>query len=158
RGKTGMRHLLRRIGLYLVALWASVTLNFFIPRLTPGNPVSAALARLHGRGITPRALHALEVQYGISHDPLWSQYLQYLNQLLHGNLGTSFTSLESVTQVIGRDLPWTISLVGASVIVSFIVGTLLGVIVAWRRGSTMDTALIPVFTFISAVPYFWLAL
>jgi peptide/nickel transport system permease protein len=153
-----MRHLLRRVSLYLVALWASVTLNFVIPRLTGGGPAQALLARQRGRGISPNALHALEVQYGISHDPLFSQYLQYLNNLAHGNLGISYANSEPVTNVLARDLPWTLALVGVSLILGFAIGTGLGVVIAWRRGSAMDTLLMPVFTFISAIPYFWLAL
>ncbi len=97
-----MRHLTRRIGFYLVALWASATLNFLIPRLAPGDPARALLARMHGR-ISPAALHALEVQYGISHEPLYSQYWQYLANLAHGDFGTSFANAEPVTNVIARD-------------------------------------------------------
>ncbi|MGH2517560.1 MAG: ABC transporter permease, partial [Ktedonobacterales bacterium] len=152
-----MRHLIQRLGFYLIALWASATLNFLIPRLSPGDPVSALLARMHGR-ISPAALHALEVQYGVSKDPLFSQYLQYLGNMLHGNLGTSFANAEPVTNVIARDLPWTLVLVGMSLIISFVVGTILGVAVAWWRGSKTDTILMPAFTFLSAIPYFWFAL
>ncbi len=152
-----MRHLIRRLGFYLVALWASVTINFFIPRLAPGDPAEALLARMHGR-ISPAALHALEIQYGITHDPLLNQYLQYLNNTAHADLGTSFSSFEPVTSVIARDLPWTLLLVGVALILSFVIGTFLGIAVAWWRGSKMDTVLMPAFTFISAVPYFWFAL
>jgi peptide/nickel transport system permease protein len=153
----GMRHLLRRLGLYLVALWASITINFFIPRLIPGNPAEALISRLHGR-VSPAALKALEIQYGINHDPLWQQYFQYMGNLAHGDLGTSFTTLQPVSLAIARDLPWTLALVGVALIISFVVGTVLGVIVAWRRNGVIDGTLMPFFTFISAIPYFWLAL
>jgi peptide/nickel transport system permease protein len=152
-----MRHLIRRISFYVVALWASATLNFLIPRLTPGDPVQALLARKHGQ-ISPAALHALEIQFGISKDPLFSQYLQYLNNLRRLDLGTSFTYAEPVSNIIARDLPWTLALVGVALIISFVVGTILGVAVAWWRGSKADTILMPAFTFISALPYFWFAL
>jgi peptide/nickel transport system permease protein len=152
-----MRHLIQRLLLYLVALWASATLNFLIPRLAPGDPAEALLARMHGR-ISPAALHALEIQYGVSHEPLFTQYIEYLNNLLHGNLGTSFTNAEPVTAVIARDLPWTLALVGVALIISFVVGTILGVMVAWWRGSALDAVMMPAFTFISAIPYFWFAL
>jgi peptide/nickel transport system permease protein len=112
---------------------------------------------MHGR-ISPTALHALEVQYGISHESLFSQYVQYLNNLLHANLGTSFANAEPVTNLIARDLPWTLALVGMALIISFVVGTALGITVAWWRGSKSDTILMPAFTFISAIPYFWFAL
>jgi peptide/nickel transport system permease protein len=152
-----MRHLLRRFGFYLVALWASATLNFVIPRLAPGDPAAALLARMHGR-ISPAALHALEIQYGITHESLFAQYVKYLFNLLHGDFGTSFANAEPVTNVIVRDLPWTLVLVGMALIISFVIGTALGIVVAWWRGSRMDTVLMPAFTFLSAIPYFWFAL
>lgn len=153
-----MRHLLRRIGFYVVALWAAATLNFLIPRLAPGNPAETLIARLHGK-ISPRALHALEIAFGVNRDPLWSQYLQYLNNLLHGNLGISITYYPTpVATVISQEIPWTLMLVGISLVISFVLGTLVGVIVAWRRNSFMDGLLSPLFTFLSAIPYFWLAL
>lgn len=153
-----MRHLIRRIGFYLVAIWVSITLNFLIPRLAPGDPVQALIARMHGR-ISPQAQHALEIAFGVSHDPLWSQYVQYLNNLAHGNLGISITAFPTpVIQVIMQDLPWTLVLVGVSLVLSFILGTFLGVVIAWKRGSTFDGIFPPLFTFLSAIPYFWLAL
>jgi peptide/nickel transport system permease protein len=152
-----MRHLIQRFGFYLIALWASATLNFVIPRLTPGDPAVALLARMHGR-ISPTALHALEIQYGITNEPLSTQYVQYLGNMLHGDLGTSFANAEPVTNLIARDLPWTLALVGLSLIISFVIGTALGVAVAWWRGTKADTVLMPAFTFISAIPYFWFAL
>src|SRR5215467_15841062 len=81
-GEGSMRHLIQRLGFYLIALWASVTLNFLIPRLSPGSPVDALLARMHGR-VSPAAIHALEIQYGVTKEPLFLQYLQYLGNLLH---------------------------------------------------------------------------
>jgi len=153
-----LRHLLRRFGFYLIALWASATLNFIIPRLTPGNPAQALMARMHGR-INPKALHSLEIAFGVSHDPLWTQYGQYLNNLLHGDLGISITYLPTpVAAVIAQDLPWTVVLVGVSLVISFVIGTLLGVIVAWKRNGLLDSILSPVSTFLTAIPYFWIAL
>ncbi len=153
-----MGHLLRRIGFYLVALWASITITFIIPRLSPINPAEALIGRFKGN-LPPQALHSLEVAFGVSHEPLYIQYFQYLGQLAHGNLGVSITySAAPVTEVIGQGLPWTLLLATVSVVISFVVGTLLGMIVAWRRGSALDTILPPLLTFFSAVPYFWLAL
>jgi peptide/nickel transport system permease protein len=153
-----MRHLLRRIGFYLVALWASITLNFLIPRLIPGNPAGALMARFQGR-MSPQTLRALELQFGISNDPLWLQYVHYLNDLIHGNLGTSFTYFPTpVATVLAQELPWTLALVGTSVLISFVLGSLLGVLIAWRRGSLLDNLLPPFLTFFAAIPYFWLAL
>ncbi|HLV97988.1 MAG TPA: ABC transporter permease [Ktedonobacterales bacterium] len=154
-----MRHLIRRILFYLVALWVSITLNFLLPRLSPGNPVQALIGRLHRR-VPPQTIHSLEILLGVNnHDSLWTQYIQYLSSLAHGDLGVSITYLPTpVSTIIAQDLPWTLMLVGVTLVISFVVGTLLGVVVAWYRGSGMDTVLPPVFTFLSAIPYFWLAL
>ncbi len=153
-----MRQLLRRILFYIVALWASVTINFFIPRLAPGNPAEALMARFQGK-LNPAALHALEIQFGITNESIWLQYWQYLGNLLHGNLGLSITYYPtSVAQVMSQDLPWTLVLVGVAVVISFILGTLIGMVIAWRRGSLLDSALPPFMILFSAVPYFWLAL
>jgi len=153
-----VKHLLRRIGFYLVALWASITINFIIPRLAPGDPAGALMARFQGR-MTPQAIHSLELQFGISHDPLWMQYFQYLNNLVHGDMGTSFTYFPTpVLTVLVQELPWTLTLVGTSVLISFTLGSLIGVLIAWKRGSFIDGILPPLLTFFSAIPYFWLAL
>jgi peptide/nickel transport system permease protein len=153
-----MRHLLRRIGFYLVALWASLTLNFIIPRLAPGNPAEAIMARFQGR-LNPAATQALLLQFGVTHDPLWVQYFQYLNNLLHGNFGLSVTYFPTpVSEVLANELPWTLTLIGCSALISFVLGSLIGVFVAWKRGSFLDSFVPPFLTFFSAIPYFWLAL
>lgn len=154
-----MRHLLRRTGFYIVALWASLTLNFLIPRLMPGDPVLLLMARLQGK-LDPHAIQALRIMFGTNaHQSLIQQYATYLGNLAHGNFGISITYFPTpVAAVIGQSLPWTLVLVGVSAVISFVAGTFLGVLAAWRRGSRLDTALAPVLTFFSAIPYFWLAL
>ncbi len=153
-----MRHLLRRISFYLVALWASVTLNFIIPRLAPGNPAEAIMARFQGK-LNPAATQALLLQFGVTKDPLWVQYFQYLNNLFHGNFGLSVTYFPTpVSEVLANELPWTLTLFGCSVLISFVLGTLIGAFVAWKRGSFADSFVPPFLAFFSAIPYFWLAL
>ena len=154
-----MRHLMRRGGFYLVALWASLTLNFLIPRLMPGDPVLLLMARLQGR-IDPQAVQALRIMFGVNtHQSLWQQYVTYLGNLAHGNFGVSITYFPTpVATVIAQSLPWTLMLVGVAAVLSFAAGTLLGVVAAWRRGSRLDSMLAPALTFFSAIPYFWLAL
>jgi len=153
-----MRYLLRRIGLYLVTAWAAITLNFLIPRLMPGDPGEVLLAKFHGR-LDPRSLQAIELAFGISHASLWTQYLGYLNDLAHGNLGVSLNYFPTpVIDVLAQSLPWTLALFGFATIFSFALGTLLGILAAWKRGSRLDSFLSPVATTFQAIPYFWLAL
>jgi peptide/nickel transport system permease protein len=151
--------LARKVGLYLVAAVAAITLDFFIPRLMPGNAVSAVLAKLQGTQVTPAAIKALQQQYGLAgHQNAWDQYVKYWGHLLHGNLGVSTNYYpSSVGSVIGSGLLWTVGMVGLATVISFILGTLLGVLVAWRRGSWLDN-LLPAMTFFQAAPYFFIAI
>jgi peptide/nickel transport system permease protein len=155
-----MRHLLRRVGFYLVALWAAVTINFIIPRLMPGDPAEAYIAKLQTQRVTHEQINAIRELFGVNQNiPLWRQYLDYLSSLLHGNLGIATSQFPSpVIDILRQSLPWTIGLVGAAVILSFLIGTLIGMVIAWRRGSLYDTMVPPILTFLSAVPYFWMAL
>ena len=155
-----MRYIMRRLGLYLIALWVAITINFFLPRLMPGDPLAAVEAQL-GPELSgnPNALNAFRVILGGSNAPLPVQYLQYLNSLAHGNLGIS-TSLypTPVSDIIGQTLPWTLFLVGSASILSFVIGSLLGMVVSWRRGGALDTVLPPVTMFLSGFPYFFTAM
>jgi peptide/nickel transport system permease protein len=153
-----MRYLGRRLFFYLLTALAAVTLNFFIPRLMPGNPAEILVSRLKAR-VTPQELHAFELQFGLqTHASLLSQYFSYWGNLFHGQFGRSIMYFpEPVIDVIRSSLPWTVVLIGVATIISFSAGTLLGIVAAWRRGSVLD-GLMPAATFFSSVPYFWLAL
>lgn len=156
-----MRFYAQKIGFYVVALWAAVTLNFLIPRLMPGNPVDIMIAKMSATGqpVTPGTRKALAVALGQGGSTnLFVQYGDYINNLVHLNLGVSLTSYPTpVLTVIAQALPWTICLIGLATIISFILGIGLGIVAGWRRGSWVDN-LIPVTTMFQAVPYFWLAL
>ena len=143
---------------YLFTAWAAITLNFFIPRMVPGDPVQSLISRNQGR-ISADAVASLRVLFGLDSDrSLWEQYVAYWGQLLRGDLGLSFTFFPApVSEVIGSSLPWTVGLVGVTTIVSFLLGTALGVGAGWRRGSWID-GLLPATTFLSSIPYFWLGL
>lgn len=153
-----MSYLARRLGFYLIAAWAAVTLNFFLPRLMPGDPASALFARFRGR-LGPEALDALRQTFGLTDAPLISQYLTYLRHLLQGELGISVAYFPSpVTEVIGTGLAWTIFLAGTAVVVSFVIGTLFGIATAWWRRGWLDSWLPSALVFLGAFPYFWLAM
>jgi peptide/nickel transport system permease protein len=151
----------RKFAFYLVALWTAVTLNFFIPRLMPGDPVDILMAKLQVRGgsVDPAARRAYELLLGTdSGESLPSQYLAYLGNLLKGDLGVSVSAFPAqVSDVIAQSLPWTVVLVGIATLLSFLLGIALGAIVGWKRGTWLDS-LVPATTVLAAVPYFWLAL
>ena len=152
-----MRVLTRRIVFYALTALAAITVDFLIPRLMPGNPVEALLARMQNQ-VNPETLKSLQAQFGLhTKEGLIGQYLHYLNDVLHGDLGISTGNYPStVASVIKGALPWTLGLVGVATIISFVLGTLLGIVVAWRRGSWLDNAL-PAMTFFQAAPYFFIA-
>jgi peptide/nickel transport system permease protein len=135
-----------------------VTLGFILPRLMPGDPATALLARLRGK-LTPAALVAMREALGLADAPLTSQYVLYWKHLGRGDLGLSAAYYPApVSQVIGTGLGWTVALAGGALVLSFLIGTLLGVLAAWRRGGLLDRALPPVLALLGAVPYFWLAM
>src|SRR5699024_9670353 len=109
-----MRYLLRKIGLYASIAWAALTLNFLIPRLMPGDPVSILLAGSEGQS-EPEARAAIAAQFGITDDPLIVQYFAYLGDLARLDLGVSLSQYPvPVMDVIEQALPWTLGLVGVS--------------------------------------------
>ncbi len=152
-----MRYLLKKLGLYAFIAWAALTLNFLIPRLMPGDPVRVLIAGSEGQ-IDPEARDAIAAQFGITDDPLIVQYLGYLADLARFDLGVSLSNYPvPVIDIISGAMPWTLALVGVSTVISFLLGTGLGVWLAWRRGTWSDHVL-PALTFLNAIPYFWMAL
>ncbi|MFB9903144.1 ABC transporter permease [Allokutzneria oryzae] len=153
-----MSYLLKRLGFYAFTAWAAITINFFIPRVIPGDPVMSLISRAQGQ-LSTDAVQSLYVLFGLdSQRGLVEQYFDYWGQLLRGDLGSSFLFFPTpVSTVIGDALPWTLALVGVTTVVSFLLGTGLGVLAGWRRGTWVD-AVLPVTTFLSSVPYFWLGL
>ncbi len=155
-----MRFYLQKIVFYVVALWAALTLNFFLPRWMPGNPVDILISKLSAKGpVSESTRHALELMLGTNSDqPVFIQYLNYLGSVFRGDLGVSVTYFPAnVTDIIGQTLPWTIGLIGIATVISFVIGIGLGQLAGWKRGSWLDNV-IPVTTMFQAVPYFWLAL
>jgi peptide/nickel transport system permease protein len=153
-----MHFLGRRAVFYILTAWAAITINFFIPRFMPGNPVEAMLARYQGQ-LTYRATRALEIAFGLNlHENLWSQYVQYWGDLAHGNLGLSFTYFPTpVSTIIAQSLPWTLVLVGLSTIIAWVLGILIGIVAGWHRGTGWDFV-VPAGAFFRGIPTFWIGL
>lgn len=153
-----MRFILRRAGFYLIAFFASITINFFLPRLIPGDPATAIVGR-PGVSLTPEQLTAVRTALGLSDAPLFQQYLEYLLQLLRLDFGISFTHFPaSVTDVIATGFVWTLLLSFTSLIISFVIGHLIGIYSAWRRGTFMAQAFPPFLILVGAFPTFFMAI
>jgi peptide/nickel transport system permease protein len=117
------------------------------------------IVRFHGRA-SPQAIKTMEIALGVHTDQnLLQQYLEYLGNTARGDLGTSLSFFPtSVAKVVMLALPWSIGLVGTATVIAFVLGTLVGMLAAWRRGGIFDALLPPIFIVISAFPYFWIAL
>lgn len=153
-----MSYVLRRLGFYLIAFWASITLNFMLPRLMPGDPVQRMLAKAQGQ-LQPEQIESLRRLLGVDDRPLWQQYVDYIHSVFTGDMGISISRFPSpVTEVIGSQILWTLLLGGTALIFAFIIGNGLGIIAAWRRGGFVDSTFPPVLIFIGSFPYFWLAM
>jgi peptide/nickel transport system permease protein len=154
-----MSVVIRRLGVYVLAAWVAITVSFLLPRVVPGNPVAGAVARASQSGnCNEQCVMAIEEQLGYNvHTSLWDQYVQYVGNLAHGDLGHSWSENAPVGTLILAYLPWTLVLLVIATTISFLAGTTIGTLIAWRRGSWTDWG-IPVATFFQATPYFFLAL
>jgi peptide/nickel transport system permease protein len=126
----------RRLLRGIVTVWFAVTVTFLLLRLLPGNPALAVASPAMPAALRTDMLR----EYGLN-QPLALQYVKYLGQLLHGNLGVSFADNENVTTVLGQELPWTLLLMGSSLVLTLLIGVPLGVAAARRQGSLLDRGL-----------------
>ncbi len=144
----------------VVTVWAVITFTFFLIRLMPGNPVDIYTEYLMTQqNLTFADAHARAAgQFHFDPDstPL-TQYVQYMGQLVHGDLGDSIVSSGTrVVDQIARFLPWTLFAVGLGLLISFVLGITLGTLMAYKRNSALDHVLSLLSSILSAVPnYIW---
>ena len=147
-----MAFLLRRLAFYLAAFLAAATINFFLPRLMPGDPIQIMFSGA-GSNLSMENLNALKLTFGFIDAPISEQYITYLQSVFTGDLGRSIKYFPlPVTELLARALVWTVGLVGSATIISFMLGTLLGVMAAWRRGTVFDSVVSLLAIFSSSVP------
>jgi peptide/nickel transport system permease protein len=124
----------------------------------PGDPVTSLVARMRGR-LRPQEIEAIKAAYGFTNGSLLKQYFQYLSHALRGDFGLSISAYPAkVTSVIATGLMWTVLLGVVTLLISFVLGIILGVLIAWRRGGVLDSILPGLTSFIGSFPYFWLAM
>ncbi len=146
----------KRIADYVLALLIILTLNFLLPRLMPGEPITA----IYGDALvemTPQMEAHLLERYGLDR-PLVEQFAVYLGNLFQGDLGYSYYFRAPVTQVISGALPWTLLLAGTSLLFSTLLGIIWGVEAGWRRGKKFDSASLVGAMLLSGVPGFVLGI
>jgi len=147
----------RRLIFLLVVIWVASTIVFFIPRLSPRNPVRQRFAQLtQSGGFSPGDLEVLIASYNAKFGldkPLWQQYTDYIASLARFDLGVSFAKYpRTVLQLIQDALPWTISLLVVTTLLSFVIGNVLGAVAAWPKAPGWLRTIATPFVLLQGVP------
>ena len=143
-----LKYIVKRIALAIVTIWAVATLTFFLMNMVPGGPF------LSEKAISPQATAALEAKYGLD-KPLGEQYVTYISGVAHGDFGDSLKQRgRTVAGIIQAKFPVSAKIGGISVLVSLILGVLLGSIAALKRGKFLDSLISVISTMGIAVPSF----
>jgi peptide/nickel transport system permease protein len=146
---------------YFLTLAVAIGLNFILPRLVQGNPISVIVAQMT-QGMTDsdtikKVYETFTIEFGID-KPLGTQFLIYVKNLFTGNLGTSFGLYpKKVTDILASAIPWTLALQLPAILTGWILGNVLGAVAAYKRG-VFDKALFPIALFVNSIPFFTLAI
>ncbi len=152
-------YVLKRFAFFLIIVWLAATLNFFIPRLSSQNPVrermieSAVLGGYVNAGMAEMVAE-YEQRFGLD-QPLWIQYFRYIGDVSRGDFNYSIANFpRTVKEIIAESLPWTIGLLLTTTVISFILGTLLGALMAWPRAPKCLGYVLPPLLALHALPYY----
>jgi peptide/nickel transport system permease protein len=152
-----IRYLTRKLVIYALTFVVAVTIDWAIPRLMPGDPISRLLSRMQAQ---PGSQEALTGYYNKAFGfdvPLWKQYLNFWAALLHGDLGRSISSFPTpVSELIWGALPYTLALLVPAIVLSFWAGNKVGALAARRR--SLDNTVLPVSYALTATPQMWLGI
>lgn len=153
-----MKNFSRRALEFALTFFLAISINFFLPRLVPGNPLQL-IAGNAAAGLGKERVEALRAQYGLDKS-LPEQYVLYLKQLARGDLGMSYrySGGRTVLQVLSENFRWTLLLVGVSLITALLIGSALGIWSATRRGDPFDLGLLSGIYILRSIPPFWLAM
>lgn len=151
------RHLAGRLGEYGIVLAAAVVINFALPRALPGSPL-----RTIGGGESAGALPAetqarLLAEYGLDQS-VWEQFVDYVGKLAVLDLGNSFVDGSPVIDAISRALPWTVLLVGSSIVLTFLIGVTTGALAGYQRRKGKGNGLLSGALLFDSIPSFWLGM
>lgn len=156
------RYILTKVLWFLFAFAVALIFNFLLIRLIPGNPVDAMMARISSSGgatseAQQKIYSAYIAEFGLN-KPMWEQFLIYLGNLAQGDLGASFSQYPTpVGKMIGQALPWTLALQLPAILIGWVIGNVLGVLTAYRKG-WLDKIAFPVSLFISNMPFYCLSI
>lgn len=158
-----LTYVLKRIGLFFLIVWGAATLNFFLPRLAPGDPIRERLfAMSMTGGYTQQGVEEMvksyQARFGLD-KPLYVQYFNYLSDVLRFEFGYSLTLFPAkALDLILDAIPWTIGLLTVTTLLSFALGTLLGALLGWPKSPRVLNFFIGPLLTLSAIPYYLLGL
>ncbi len=151
-------YVIRRLLMWLFTVFIGATLIFAIPRLSPGDPIAAMVGRMSAQGNiienSAELINAWRVRFGLD-GPWYVQYLNYLKSCVTFDLGYSLTSFPiTVWEMVSRALPWTIALLTFAIIITFLLGNLIGALMGWRRTPPWLRNVLPITLTFSSIPPF----
>lgn len=153
-------YFLRKLGWFLITFVFAFLLNFILPRLMPGDPVAAIVARFAQGMTNTSGVQKIYEQYTElfgTNKPLLEQFFIYVSNVLHGDFGFSFSQYpRTVADVLKSAIWWTICLQFPAIIVGWIIGNTLGALAAYLKGG-FDKILMPIGIFVSNFPQFGMA-
>ena len=149
-------YLIRRMGVFFLTVWISASIIFIIPRMAPGDPIAAMVARITQQsGSVEGADEMVRIwreKFGLD-DSLPVQYVRYLGNILTLDFGFAMYAFpEGVGDLIARRLPWTIGLLTVALALTFVIGNFLGALLAWRRTPGLIKTIIPMMMVFTAIP------
>jgi peptide/nickel transport system permease protein len=155
-------YVLRRLGMYVLTVWLGATIIFAIPRMVPGDPVAGMISRMSQQAGSvagsAEMIAAWRTRFGLD-APMPQQYLNYLKNSVTFDLGYSLTQFPArVQDMVADALPWTLGLLLLATLVSWIVGNLIGALIAWRPTPHWLRSLLPLTLTFTSIPYFMLAI
>ncbi|MDW7740534.1 MAG: ABC transporter permease [Bacillota bacterium] len=147
-------YLLKKFVQALITVFIVIIMNFFLFRIMPGDPIRVLIRNPR---ISSEALERVREQFGLNENRL-VQFWIYLRDLFSGDLGVSFNYRQPVLDVIMERVPATLLLIGTATVLSIIIGVILGVILAWKRGTRLDITGLSISLILYSMPTFWVAI
>jgi peptide/nickel transport system permease protein len=161
RGLT-KEYVIRRVLMFFLTVWLGATIIFIIPRLSPGDPITAMVSRMMNQsGYIENSAELIEswkAKFGLN-EPVLIQYFKYLGNLATFDLGYSLSQFPgTVIESLGRGLPWTFGLLSIATILSFLFGNTIGALLGWRRTPRALKTVLPITLTFTSIPPFMMGI
>jgi peptide/nickel transport system permease protein len=155
-------YFVRRIGMFFLVVFVAATINFFVPRLAPGNPIGAITSRMASAsaGVEngKEMFDAYRQRFGLD-QPLYVQYAKYMWNTLHLDFGQSLSAYPAdVSEIILPAIGWSLGLIGVSVLFTFAFGVTVGALLAWKGTPELVRVVLPITMIGGVLPYYLLGM